>query len=139
MRVKVRAVIWVADQLVVNKVIRRGATHVSLPGGRVNERESVTAALRREVREEIGIEIKVGELLLVAEVHSNARRQDLELIFEATCDGAVDTADFNLVDPRAPESPVLPPVLEQIVAIHDGSRVGQCWLGNLYDSQIRVD
>ena len=53
-RVKVRAVIWIDDQIAVHRTERRGHQHVTLPGGRVNERESVTAALHREVREELG-------------------------------------------------------------------------------------
>jgi hypothetical protein len=43
-RVKVRAVIWVDERVVVHRVQRRGALHVTLPGGRLDERESVTDA-----------------------------------------------------------------------------------------------
>ncbi len=49
---KVRAVIWVEERVVVHREHRRGELHVTLPGGRVNERESVTEALRREVCED---------------------------------------------------------------------------------------
>lgn len=72
-RVKVRAVIWVDERVVVHRELRRGVPQVTLPGGRVVERESVMDALRREVLEEVGLEIEVGDLLFAAEVMRGGR------------------------------------------------------------------
>jgi len=130
-RVKARAVIWVGDQVVVHLTKRRGHTHVTFPGGRVNDRESVSDALVREVFEEVGLEIEVGDLLLAAEILSGARRQDVELVFEATTAGPVDGPDVHLVDPQQPDLEVLPPILGVLAELRrDGSRPR--WLGNLY-------
>lgn len=132
-RVQVRAVILVGDQVVVHRTNQHGAPHVSLPGGRVNERESVIDALRREVREEIGIEITVGDLMFAAEVLSGARRQDVELVFSAEPVGLL-REPVNLVDPNDPGTTVLPPILDYVAAWRAGElRYG--WLGNIYASQ----
>lgn len=130
-RVKVRAVIWVDGHVVVNRVARNGRPHVSLPGGRVHERESVLDALRREVLEEVGLDVEPGELLCAAEVLSGARRQDIELIFAASVRGEIDPGRLDLVDPGAPEARgVLPPVLGEL----GSDRAGR-WLGNLYEAR----
>jgi 8-oxo-dGTP pyrophosphatase MutT (NUDIX family) len=132
-RVQVRAVIWVGDQIVVHRTNQHGAPHVTIPGGRVNERESVIDAVRREVREEIGIEITVGDLMFAAEILSGARRQDVELVFSAEPLGLL-REPVNLVDPKDPGATVLPPILEQIAEWHEGVHDHR-WLGNIYASQ----
>jgi len=135
-RVQVRAVIWVDDQIIVHKVSQRGALHITLPGGRVNDREPVVEALKREVLEEIGIEITVGDLMFAAEVLSGARRQDVELVFAAQPIGLVRTA-VDLIDPSDPEFSVLPPILEYIAASRDGE-LRYRWLGNIYASRASL-
>ena len=107
-RVNVRAVIWIDDQIAVHRTQRHGQQHVTLPGGRVNERESVTNALHREVLEELGVEILIGDLLFAAEVHSGARRQDVELVFNATLRDLGDRERLQAVDPTDPGVEVLP-------------------------------
>jgi 8-oxo-dGTP pyrophosphatase MutT (NUDIX family) len=114
-RVKVRAVIWVDGGVVVHRERRRGVRYVTLPGGRVGERESVIDALRREVLEEVGLEIEIGDLLCTAEVVSGARHQDVELLFEAWPRGAFDQGRLDLVDPAdADAEDLLPPVLAEL-------------------------
>jgi ADP-ribose pyrophosphatase YjhB (NUDIX family) len=130
-RVKVRAVIWVDDRIVVHRAKRRGRPHVTLPGGRVNERESVTDALRREVQEELGVEIELVDLLFAGEVHSGARHQDVELVFAATLADPRAASGLDLVDPAVPDGEVLPPVLDRLVG-GPGADRGARWLGNLY-------
>jgi ADP-ribose pyrophosphatase YjhB (NUDIX family) len=133
-RVKARAVIWVGDRVVVHSVVRNERLHVTLPGGRVNERESVIEALHREVQEEIGLEIEIGDLLFAAEVIAGASRQDVELVFEARPRGSIDGRQFDLVDPADEASAnVLPPVLGELARRHQSPAVAAPrWLGNLY-------
>ena len=80
MRVKARAVIMIDGRLIVAEQRRGGRTEHSLPGGRVNERESVLDALKREVAEETGLDVTPGQLVYVSEIVESARRHDLELI-----------------------------------------------------------
>jgi ADP-ribose pyrophosphatase YjhB (NUDIX family) len=137
-RLKVRAVIWVGERVVVDSTHRQGATHLRLPGGRVNERESVTDALHREVLEEIGIEVEIGELLLAAEVVSGARIQDVELVFHATLRDPDAAQHLDLVDPSDPSLTVLPPVLEELIRRREApDGAGARRLGNLYSSRYR--
>ena len=135
-RVKVRAVIWIDDQIAVHRTERHGRQHVTLPGGRVNERESVTNALHREVQEELGVEILIGDLLFAAEVHSGARRQDVELVFNATLRDLGDRERLEAVDPTDPGVEVLPPVLGYL-SPKPGLSGDQRWLGNVYTARAR--
>ena len=91
--------------------------------------------LAREVREEIGLEIEVGPLLLVAEIFAGASRQDVELIFEGHPRGAARPDDLALVDPGAPEAElVMPPVVGDLVRLAGPGVDARtaAWLGNLH-------
>lgn len=65
----VAGVVWRADQVLL---IRRGkaprANEWSLPGGRQELGETVAEAARREVWEETGLEVEVGELVAVVDL-----------------------------------------------------------------------
>lgn len=132
MKVKVRAVIVVEGQLVVVRESRRGSMHVSLPGGRVNDRESVHAALRREVREETALEIEVGPLLYVAEVMASGI-QDVNIVFEATPLDSVGASELDLVPLDAEAEPdLMPPLLPEIARdAATGWSGTPRWLGNV--------
>lgn len=106
---------------------------MTFPGGRVNERESVTDALRREVLEEIGIEVEIGELMFAAEVLSGAHRQDIELVFAAEPRQQIPTS-VHLVDPADADLGILPPILDRVMAWRAGTLADR-WLGNIYTSQ----
>ncbi|MFD3546142.1 NUDIX domain-containing protein [Streptomyces sp. NPDC058655] len=49
--------------LIVNQVHRE---RWNLPGGHIEENELPTAALRRELREELGLDLEIGDLLVTA-------------------------------------------------------------------------
>ncbi len=134
MTVNVRAVIWVDGRILVHKVRHRGEERVTLPGGRVKERETVEAALAREVHEETGLSIVIGPLLYVAEVVSSYSTQNVELVFRVELEADQSLGGQTVVDPRAPESKrVLPPILDVIAKdADDGSAEISRWLGNIY-------
>ena len=135
-RVKVRAAIWVQGKLVVHRSQRRGSEHMSLPGGWVGKGESVTDALRREIDEELGIEVDIGDLLCVAEVVNSSSLQDVELVFAASLREQTDTGALVLIDPRGDRAgEVLPPILGALADQHDAQDRGapsSRWLGNVY-------
>lgn len=136
MRVRARAVILVSGRLVVCRERRMGKAHISLPGGRVNDREGVTDALVREVAEETGLAVSVGGLLYVAEAVASFRRHDLNLVFLADPVGdAPSEHELDLVDlGERPLPQIMPPILDRIAAdvAGDWPPAAPRWLGNIW-------
>lgn len=95
------------------------------PGGKVEAEEDPRAALQRELREELGIETTVGEIVDVT-FHRYAEKTVLLLFFEATrtatspAPTAIEVAAVqwaearDLADERFPEADV--PVLRKVRA-----------------------
>jgi ADP-ribose pyrophosphatase YjhB (NUDIX family) len=134
MRVKVRAVIWIDGRLIVAEQSRRGRTELTLPGGRVNDHESVVDALQREVAEETGLQIAPGRLLYVSEAVESARDHDLELVFLAEASGVPALrGGFRTIDLDAEERPeIRPPILDQVASdAKTGWRETPRWLGHV--------
>jgi ADP-ribose pyrophosphatase YjhB (NUDIX family) len=124
-------------RLVIHDERRQGSSHLTIPGGRVADREPLDAALQREVREELGVEIQVGVLRYVAEVVHGHRVHDLNLVFAAQPLEPLPRAGLRAIDPHDPYVRVLPPILAQIAA--DGRDTAPTrWLGNVWRGEAAV-
>jgi 8-oxo-dGTP diphosphatase len=66
-RVNVSAAIVRDDQILVIEFSDNSGYHYNLPGGGVEEGETILGALEREVKEETGVEAVIGPLLMVWE------------------------------------------------------------------------
>ncbi len=134
MRVKARAVVVRDGRLLVSRERRRAIEHLLLPGGRVQDGESITDALVREVREETGLEVVPKQLLYIAEVVGSYGAHDLNLIWLAELrDGEAAISDEVLIpfdDERM--SSIMPPIIDQIAAdAAAGWQDPPRWLGNV--------
>jgi 8-oxo-dGTP diphosphatase len=133
MRVKTRAMIWIDGRLIVSEHSRRGCKELSLPGGRVRPRESITDALKREVAEETGLEVVPRQFLCASEIVESVRVHDLELIFLAEVRRVPSLGGLTTVDVIGGDRPsVRPPLLDVIARDHASKwRDTPRWLGNL--------
>ncbi|MFI5608302.1 NUDIX domain-containing protein [Amycolatopsis sp. NPDC051903] len=74
---------------------------LDIPGGLVEDDESPLAACRREVREELGIELAVGRLLLVDWLPAHGVwRDSLQFVFDG---GVLSAAQIDAIEPAADE------------------------------------
>lgn len=134
MRVKVRAVIVRGGKLVVSRERRRGVEHVLLPGGRVQDGESIADALVREVAEETDLDVTPERLLYVAEVVGMYGVHDLNLVWLASPrdpELAIDDNALVALDSPLAHS-IMPPIIQQIAAdVMNGWLLEPRWLGNV--------
>jgi mutator protein MutT len=64
MKKRIRAIIFDGNNIILIKRVKMDDEYWVFPGGLVEEGETIKGALKRECKEELGIEIKVGKLLI---------------------------------------------------------------------------
>ena len=91
-RIRVAALLVIDGRVVLVRHRRGDRVYHLLPGGGVDWGETLSEALRREVREETGLEIDVGPLLFVNDtLDPSGSRHVVNLTFRATHLGGVPT------------------------------------------------
>jgi 8-oxo-dGTP diphosphatase len=81
-QLRVAAIIVREKQLLLVEHRKRGEHYWVLPGGRLEGLETLVAALRRELNEELGLDARVGELVIVSEMLAPDRHV-VNLMFHA--------------------------------------------------------
>jgi ADP-ribose pyrophosphatase YjhB (NUDIX family) len=148
MKVRVSAVIMEEDNILLVEHRRRGRAYWTLPGGRLEEDETIEECLRREITEETGLEVHPRRLLFVADViptnGSNAEHV-VNLVFHAVVVGGQlatersahpgerkDHAEFVPLG-SVPALGLYPPLVEEIAGAFLEDFHGETkYLGNLW-------
>lgn len=109
-RVRVAALILLDGNVVLVRHRSGPSTYHLLPGGGVDYRETLEAALVREVAEETGLHIEVGRPILISDtIDPHGSRHVVNITFESTVVGGEITTRpqdrrveaVELVDPMA--------------------------------------
>ncbi len=81
-QLRVAAIVVRGTQILLVEHRKRGEHYWVLPGGRLEGLETLEAALRRELREELSLDARVGELVIVSEMLAPDRHV-VNLMFHA--------------------------------------------------------
>jgi ADP-ribose pyrophosphatase YjhB (NUDIX family) len=81
-QLRVAALMIRTDQILLVEHRKRGQRYWVLPGGRLQGNETLEAALRRELHEELALDATIGRLLIVCETLAPDRHV-VNLIFQA--------------------------------------------------------
>lgn len=96
-QLRVAGIIFRDDQILLVEHRKRGQRYWVLPGGRLDAHETLHAALRRELTEELSVDARVGRLVIVCETLAPDRHV-VNLIFQAEIGEGVAPA----LDPHDP-------------------------------------
>ncbi len=123
--IRLAAIILRRGRLLLVEHQKRGSRYWVLPGGRLQPRETLRAALQRELVEELALRATIGRLVIVCETLA-PRRHVVNLIFQATAgegqprpdprDGVIVGMDWVLPD-RLGALDFRPPIASQVQAV----------------------
>jgi 8-oxo-dGTP diphosphatase len=82
MRLRPAALIIEKNKILLMRYEYNGVSVYNLPGGNHDEGESISETLVRELYEELGVQIEVGQLVLVGEAHNiDLKKSVMHLLF----------------------------------------------------------
>ncbi|MCK9390607.1 MAG: NUDIX domain-containing protein [Syntrophales bacterium] len=85
MRVRVSAVFEQANEILCMKYLYGGKEVFALPGGGVDRDVPLQEAVKSEWKNELGVKVEVGDIILIGEAPGTKRHpQTLHIIFSAT-------------------------------------------------------
>ncbi len=125
-QVRVAALIARASQILVVEHRKRGQRYWVLPGGRLHGNETLEVALRRELREELAVDARVSQLVLVCETLA-PERHVVNLVYHAEIGEAIEP-QLAAADPvlagwqwvavdRLPRMDFRPPIADSVRAV----------------------
>ncbi len=95
-RISARAIIIMDQHVILIHRMREGAEYWVTPGGKVEEGETLEQAAKREVQEEIGIDVDVGEKIFQLTNHVYSERNEQHFFLCAYRSGDIGSGS----DPR---------------------------------------
>ncbi|HKW44615.1 MAG TPA: NUDIX hydrolase [Candidatus Eremiobacteraceae bacterium] len=100
LRVRVAALAVRKEKILLARHVKANRSAFLLPGGGIEAGESAAESLVRELREEAGVESRVGDLRYVIEARSpDAKRHILQLVFAVKVEGDVGkSADTRVAE-----------------------------------------
>jgi ADP-ribose pyrophosphatase YjhB (NUDIX family) len=99
-RVRVAALAVRKEKILLARHVKSNRSAYLLPGGGMESGETAPESLMRELREEAGVEARVGDLRYVIEARSpDGKRHILQLVFSVKIEGELGKS----VDPRVAE------------------------------------
>lgn len=139
-RVRVAGLVREEERILLVQHHKAGRVYWLLPGGGVEVGETLADAVRREVEEEVGLVVDVGDLLLLCETIEPRGRHLLHLVFAVTRiagsvragrDGRLVAARWHPVSQLA-SLRLLPPVAGTLQGIVAGETPVPAVLGNVW-------
>jgi ADP-ribose pyrophosphatase YjhB (NUDIX family) len=113
-RVRVAVCLTAAQRLLL-VAHRKGAhRYWLLPGGGVEVGETLVEAARREVREETGLDVEIGRLLIVCDAIEPGGRHLVNLVFAGSAAVAPPGATRVAPSVGAEDNPPLDPAIDQV-------------------------
>lgn len=142
MRVRVAAVITRGKEILLVKHQKGDKCYWLLPGGGVEPGEPLHDALKREIREECGMECKVGPLLYIVDsISPEKEKHILNIIFQSTpveqriepksSDSAIVEIKYTTVG-LLKEITLHPPINKELISDLTDGFIGAKYLGALW-------